>query len=484
MVIFWNVFTAVHSAFMLSAFWGSTAMFFLVPFYALFFTIGFWLARAWYRARQAPRHFPEPSVSEGPVATAISGTASAGGQASPAQVATVVKVLGGITGGLLVFAVGLLVVNLLGSSFSFFQLMFPVGFGFAAYFTWNLRQEIRRRGVETGGFDLKEKSQVSPQWAEFLRRSRWLGNSFGVLLVLTFSLDFLLPDDVVPAMKAKLAQAVDLPEMASLYSGCDSTFAFLMSPRAAIHHHCHERLVSALEDPIWMLVGKLQALAGSEPLVMAAYRQRDAAAVQLLVRAGEPVDATDAEHQTALMRAVSRRDHDSVRALLAAGANPVFQARPQSHTALSSVLYDESVEMAAVLLQGRLELLNEQAKVFQYHPAHHAVNNGQLETLRLLLNLGLDVNATNDWDSARGETLLMAAARSHDNSLAMIDLLLARGARLDVLDRYGKNATDWAEFFGNRPASDALCHHGLEPTALDSRSPNNERKKRVSCREG
>lgn len=403
-------------------------------------------------------------------------------QDSQANVATTIKVLGWVTAGLLLFASGLLLVNLLGASFSFFQLMFPLGFCLAAHITWSFRQEIRRSGAEMSGVNLHGQ-KASPQWAEFIRRSRVLGNLFGVLLFVTFALDVFLPADVAPAIKAKLARAIELPEMASLFSGCDSTIAFLMSPRAALHHHCHERLVAAVEDPIWMGVGKLQSLTQSEPLVMAAYRERDAEAIRLLVRAGEAVDATDAEQQTALMRAVSQDEEPFVRALLAAGANPVYQVEAGKHTALSSVLYDGHVEMARLLLQGQPELLAEQAKLFNYHPAHHAVNEGQIEILRLLLDLGLDVNAVNDWSDARGETLLMAAARSHQNSLAMIELLLARGARLEALDRYGKNATDWAEFFGNRAASDALCRRGLEPTALDPGGNNNERRKRGSCAE-
>jgi hypothetical protein len=113
--------------------------------------------------------------------------------------------------------------------------------------------------------------------------------------------------------------------------------------------------------------------------------------------------------------------------------------------------------------------------------AFAAVNAGDADTLRQQLDQGLNPDLVNPGNDSRGENLLMTAARTRQNSIAMIDALLSHGARLDAKDSYGKNATDWAEFFGNPDASDELCRHGLEPTALDTSSPNNEVHKRASC---
>lgn len=70
-VVFWNAFTAVHAFFMLRGFWGSWALVFLVPFYLLFFGVGFWMIRAWLRAQSLGQAFGTPTLQ--PVAAVAPG---------------------------------------------------------------------------------------------------------------------------------------------------------------------------------------------------------------------------------------------------------------------------------------------------------------------------------------------------------------------------------------------------------------------------
>jgi hypothetical protein len=146
-------------------------------------------------------------------------------------------------------------------------------------------------------------------------------------------------------------------------------------------------------------------------------------------------------------------------------------------------LENGETEAARTLIRAQPGLLDAETARAGFNAAHMTAYSGHVDTLRMLLDEGVDVNAVNNSAGGRGETLLMAAARSQRNSVALIDLLLSRGARLDALDRYGKNATDWAEFFHVPEASDELCRRGLEPTPLDASSPNNEVRKRARCAE-
>jgi len=57
----------------------------------------------------------------------------------------------------------------------------------------------------------------------------------------------------------------------------------------------------------------------------------------------------------------------------------------------------------------------------------------------LCLELGADVNATN----SMGLTALLGAANRGSNDI--IELLVKRGARLDVKDKEGRSALRWAE---------------------------------------
>jgi uncharacterized protein len=63
----------------------------------------------------------------------------------------------------------------------------------------------------------------------------------------------------------------------------------------------------------------------------------------------------------------------------------------------------------------------------------------RLEAVKLCLELGADVNATN----SMGLTALIGAANRGSNDI--IELLVARGARLDVKDREGRTPLRWAE---------------------------------------
>lgn len=69
-VIFWLGFTSVHAFFMLRGFWGSAALFFLVPFYLLFFGVGIYMALAWRRGVGLKQRFGTPTLGALPPVTA------------------------------------------------------------------------------------------------------------------------------------------------------------------------------------------------------------------------------------------------------------------------------------------------------------------------------------------------------------------------------------------------------------------------------
>jgi ankyrin repeat protein len=62
-----------------------------------------------------------------------------------------------------------------------------------------------------------------------------------------------------------------------------------------------------------------------------------------------------------------------------------------------------------------------------------------LDAVKLCLELGMDVNATN----SMGLTALMGAANRGSDSI--IEFLVSKGARLDVKDKEGRSAYNWAE---------------------------------------
>ena len=119
--------------------------------------------------------------------------------------------------------------------------------------------------------------------------------------------------------------------------------------------------------------------------------------------------------ETALFSAVENERTDLVRALLVRGADPNEKENRHGITVLM---------MAAA--------------------------NGDIKTVKLLLEWGARVNEHDD-----GDTALIAAVK-HRCPLPLIRLLLRHGARVNVKDYLGRTALDWAQ------ENDDGGHWGLE----------------------
>jgi ankyrin repeat protein len=278
----------------------------------------------------------------------------------------------------------------------------------------------------------------------------------------------------IDAPAGHLAQAIALTD--PTFSTCGG----VMSIRAAITRHCNDELAQRLAAPHWQLWERVARWRSQPPLMHHALAEGNAQAVSILHRAGVGLEELDEKDRTPLMMAAWNNRLDVVDALLAAGANPLYQPQSNKHSALTGSLYDHHLQSARRLFKSPRDL-EDHLQQWNYRAEHRVAMDGQIQTLQMLLDAGVPVDSANAGSNGRGETLLMAAARSKTNSVAMLRMLLARGARLNAQDAHGKNATDWAEFFGNPDASDFLCAQGLEPTALDGGGQNKEQRKRANC---
>jgi ankyrin repeat protein len=141
-----------------------------------------------------------------------------------------------------------------------------------------------------------------------------------------------------------------------------------------------------------------------------------------LYRAHTPGEPTLGEGSTPLMRAAKNGDAAAMRLLLDNGADPGLVQK--NHTT--------ALMMAAGLGRG--------LGVFA---GDYATEAQMIEGLQVLLDRHVDVNAAND----NGQTALHFAALSSDTA---VKLLAAHGARLDVKDKQGRTALDFASGGGGR----------------------------------
>ena len=231
-------------------------------------------------------------------------------------------------------------------------------------------------------------------------------------------------------------------------------------------------------------------------------------ALRPLVKAGIDVNSASGNSlDTALIYAAGNGDAQSVRELLMLGARKdqkdkqgfsAYNAAALSgfgdlamelaeqgvqrdantgdaYTALSLAAYYGDVAAVRRLLESGS---NPDLQVNGWANAlHHAVRKDNEPLVRELLAGGSNPNVS--VTARRGETPLMIAAEN--GNTAIMEILIKMGARIDTIDKMGKNATDYAEFFRKKQASDYLCKRGLEPTSIDGSARNGETAKRASC---
>lgn len=146
-------------------------------------------------------------------------------------------------------------------------------------------------------------------------------------------------------------------------------------------------------------------------------------AVQKLVEAGAPVDSVNADQST-----------------------PLMWAAYNGHTAVAAYLLEQGAKVDARDINGRSALLYASSGPFP-------------ETVELLLNNGAEVNLQG---TTEGFTALMMAAA--EGQVEVVRLLLARGARADILDRDGDTAEKFAREKGH---SEVLKLMGKQPPGDD-----------------
>jgi ankyrin repeat protein len=202
------------------------------------------------------------------------------------------------------------------------------------------------------------------------------------------------------------------------------------------------QLLNAEADPNTKLLN-------GETVLMNCARTGNAAAVKALLDAGAKVNAKEPEHdQTALMWAAAEKHSEAVQVLLAAGADVRARSRAYTQTVTSEVTQRA----------GREEL-NYTVVRGGSTPLLFAARSGDVESVRLLLAAGADVNDA----LPNGMSALVLAAHSGNGPAAR--LLLEKGADPNAAE-IGYTALHAAALRSDPDLAKDLLAHGANPNAL------------------
>jgi ankyrin repeat protein len=202
-----------------------------------------------------------------------------------------------------------------------------------------------------------------------------------------------------------------------------------------------EKLLNAEADPN-------AALLSGETVLMNCSRTGSAASVKALLAAGAKVNAKEPSHeQTALMWAAAERHPEVVQLLLQSGADVHARSRTYTQTVTSEVTQRA----------GREEL-NYTVSRGGSTPLLFGARSGDVESIRLLLRAGADVND----GLPDGMSALVLAAHSGNGSGA--ELLLEKGADPNAAG-IGYTALHAAVLRSDIGLVKALLAHGANPNA-------------------
>ena len=182
----------------------------------------------------------------------------------------------------------------------------------------------------------------------------------------------------------------------------------------------------------------------------------DQAAIKAALARGARVNASDANGQTALLRAIATDDLETVQQLVRAHAR--VDGMDSQLTPLSAAAQRGNVALLQVLLRAGADVNRSGADGLT--PLTHAAQRNHLSAVQVLVRAGARVVGSGS-ASANGVDLLNNAVRQ--SSVPMVEALLAGGADPNAPDADGLSPLYWAEFSRRPDVVNVLLKAGADP---------------------
>lgn len=208
--------------------------------------------------------------------------------------------------------------------------------------------------------------------------------------------------------------------------------------------------VEALRD-----IEDRSAYPGALSLVLRAANENDPVAMRRALEAGAWADGWQPNGDSALYICVRENSLEALEVLLAHGADPEFRSRKGSLSPLQQALFENHWQIAARLLQAGAGWRGEKTRPGWVAAAlYNAAHAGDVTRLRVFLDHGMPVDAA----PSNRVTPLMGAAKN--GQLETAKLLIARGADVNARGSHNRYALRFARASKNQHLVELLIRSG------------------------
>lgn len=196
---------------------------------------------------------------------------------------------------------------------------------------------------------------------------------------------------------------------------------------------------------------------GFTPL-MAAASEHHTEVTRLLLKRGAQVNHVSPNGWTALMAAAEEGAVDAVKLLLESGADVNLKGKNTPHTPLTVAAENGHTDIFTLLVTRGADIFSLGDDI---HPLLAAAREGELGTVRQLIDLKTDLNVTDH----EGRTAIMYA--TEDGFAEVVEELIRRGADAGATDSRGRTALHYAAGEGHFEVAKVLLKAGLDPNQMD-----------------